>query len=61
MEYVIANAIIITIAIIGSFILSRVNEGFFMGMNSFYIAIYIRILGIFAIIVNLVLVVIDLY
>lgn len=59
MEYIIANIILIVIALIGVFIIKKNEEGLFMGINDLFITIYLLIIGAISIIVNVILIVIN--
>lgn len=58
--YIIANGIILILAIVGSFVINKFDEGFWMGMNSLFTMIYIAILVVVAIIVNVSITIINL-
>lgn len=59
MEYLIANMILVVIALIGIFIIKRNNEGLFMGINELFTIIYLLIVGAISIVVNVILIFID--
>lgn len=61
MKYVIANIILILIGLIGSFMISKSNEGIFMGINDFFVRIYLLIIGIIAVIINTILIIVDIF
>ena len=53
--YIIANGILIILAIVGSFIIYKVDEGFWIGVNNIFIMWYLAILVVVAVIVNIVI------
>lgn len=59
MEYIVANSIFMIIALVGSFIINKSNEGIFMGINDFFTSIYLFVIGVIATIVNIFLIIID--
>lgn len=61
MKYVIANIILILIGLIGSFMISKSNEGILMGINDFFVRIYLLIIGIIAVIINTILIIVDIF
>lgn len=53
--YIIANGILIILAIVGSFIIYKVDEGFWIGVNNIFIMWYLAILVVVAVILNIVI------
>lgn len=55
-SFIIMNGILLILAVVGSFTINKlVDEGIFMGVNRFFIEIYISILGVIGTIINLIL------
>lgn len=53
--YIIANGILIILDIVGSFIIYKVDEVFWIGVNNIFIMWYLAILVVVAVIVNIVI------